>query len=99
IGDPMNDAETAVKHVQKLFADIAPEIEVKPLIVFVSNDVEIEMVDPTIDVLYTNEKQDSNLSEYMRDLNRQQKENMQQKATLPLTDEIIEAYEASTLTK
>jgi len=97
VGDPMRDAEDAAKHVEKLFKDIAPDIEVKPLVVFVSEKVEIEINEPTIDVLYTNEKQKPNLSEFMRELNRQQKDNMQQKVELPLTQEQIDAFEDATL--
>jgi len=99
VGKPMEDARKATEHVQKIFDGIAPEIKVKPLIIFVSEEVEIEMTDPALDVLYTNEKQEPNLSEYMRELNRQQKENMQQKVVLPLTDEQIAAFEAATLPK
>lgn len=97
VGDPMKDAENAAKHVQKLFEDSGTDIEVKPLIIFVSEKIEIDITDPTIDVLFTNEKQKPNLSEYMRELNRQQKDNMQQKVMLPLTDEQIEAFEDATL--
>ena len=99
VGKPMDDARKAAEYVQEIFDDIAPEIKVKPLIVFVSDEVEIEMNDPALDVLYTSEKQAPNLSEYMRELNRQQKDNMQQKVALPLTDEQIEQFEAATITK
>ena len=99
VGNPMEDARKATRHVQNIFDDIAPDIEVKPLVIFVSDDVEIEITEPEIDVLYTNEKQVPNLSEYMRELNRQQKEHMQQKVVLPLTDEQIATFEATTLPK
>lgn len=97
VGDPMQDAQKATAHVQKIFDEVAPDIEVQSLIIFVSDKVEIEITEPTMDVLYINEKQTPNLSEHMRELNRQLKDNMQQKAILPLTDEQIEAFEAATL--
>ncbi|MEO1289289.1 MAG: hypothetical protein AAFV93_16120, partial [Chloroflexota bacterium] len=48
---------------------------------------------------FTNEKKTPNLSEFMRELNRQQKDNLQQKAVLPLTQEQIDAFEKATLPK
>lgn len=101
VGKPMQEAKLAAQHVQKVFDKIGADIEVKPLIIFVSDDVEIEMDmdNPSIDILYTNDKKSPNLSEYMRELNRQLKENLQEKSVLPLSDEQIEAFEAATLPK
>lgn len=97
IGNPIKDAQDAAEHVETLLKDIAPDIEVKPLVLFISEKVEVEITNPTIDVLFADESKEPNLSEYMRELNRQQKEDMQQKVTLPLTEEQIEAFEAATL--
>ncbi|MEM9950689.1 MAG: nuclease-related domain-containing protein [Chloroflexota bacterium] len=100
IGRPVDEVEQSVKHVQKLFKDIAPDLEIKPLVVFVNPNVEIDFEDdPSVDVLFTNEKKTPNLSEFMRELNRQQKDNLQQKAVLPLTQEQIDAFEKATLPK
>ncbi|MGJ3238966.1 MAG: nuclease-related domain-containing protein [Anaerolineae bacterium] len=99
VGDPMQEARDAVQHVQKVLDDIAPDVEVTPLVIFVSDDVEIEMIDPAMDVLYTNEKKSPNISEYMRELNRQQKDNLQEKSVLPLTNEQIEKFESATISK
>ncbi|MGB7341485.1 MAG: nuclease-related domain-containing protein [Phototrophicaceae bacterium] len=100
VGTPVAEAQKAAEHVQSLLADIAPDIEVKPLVVFVNDDIELDIQeDPSIDVLYTNEKKTPNLSEFMREINRQIKSDPQQKAVLPLTDEQIEAFEKATLKK
>jgi hypothetical protein len=99
VGEPTLDAQKAVKHAKKLFADIAPDIEVKPLIVFVSPKAELEIKEPVVPVFYIDDKQEPNLTEFMRELNREQKDNLQQKAKLPLTDKQISTFEALTLPK
>lgn len=97
IGNPMKDAQEAAQHVQELLKDIAPNLDVKPLVLFVSEKVEVDITDPKIDVLFVDESKEPNLSEYMRELNRQQREDMQKKVSLPLTDKQIEEFEAATL--
>lgn len=97
VGNPMKDAKEAAKHIETALKDIAPDIEVKPLVLFISDTVEIDITDPSIDVLYADESKTPNLSDYMRELNRQQKEDMQQKVTLPLTEKQIAEFEAITL--
>lgn len=99
VGEPTLDAQQAVRHTKELFADIAPDIEVKPLIVFVSPKAELEIKDPVVPVFYVDDKQEPNLTEYMKTLNREQKDDLQQKAKLPLTDEQIASFEALTLPK
>lgn len=98
VGTPVAEAQRAAEHVQSLLSEIAPDVDVKPLVVFISDEVELNIEEtPSIDVLYTNEKKAPNLSEYMREINRQIKDNPQQKAVLPLTQEQIDAFEAKTL--
>jgi hypothetical protein len=99
VGEPTLDAQRAVDHVKKLLADIAPDIEVKPLIVFVSPKAELEITEPTVPVFYVDDKKEPNLTEHMRELNREQKDDIQQRAKLPLTDQQIADFEAATLPK
>jgi hypothetical protein len=99
IGNPTLDAQRAAEHAQKVLQKAVPdaEIEVTPLIVFIDPKAELEIEDPDVAVLYADDKSEPSLSEYMRELNRQQKEDMQQKARLPLNDEQIAAFEAQTV--
>lgn len=99
IGNPTQDAQRAADHVEKLLKKTAQdaEVEVTPLIVFLDPKAELEIEEPDVQVLYTDEKTEPSLIAYMRELNRQQKENLQEKARLPLTDEQIAAFEAQTL--
>ncbi|MEL7436074.1 MAG: hypothetical protein AAFN11_19165, partial [Chloroflexota bacterium] len=76
----------------------APDVEVQPLVVFVSPKVEITFEgESSVPILFADEKKSPNLNDYMRDLNRAQKDNIQQRVTLPMTDEQIEAFESATL--
>ncbi|MEO0599137.1 MAG: nuclease-related domain-containing protein, partial [Chloroflexota bacterium] len=98
VGDPVRDAKRAAQHVSKAIADIAPDVEVQPLVVFVSPKVEITFEgESSVPILFADEKKSPNLNDYMRDLNRAQKDNIQQRVTLPMTDEQIEAFESATL--
>ncbi|MCA9913769.1 MAG: hypothetical protein KC496_10490 [Anaerolineae bacterium] len=99
IGNPTQDAQRAASHVEKLLNKIVPdaEIDVTPLVVFLDPKAELELEDPEVEVLYASDKSEPSLTAYMRELNRQQKENMQEKARLPLSDEQIAAFEAQTL--
>ncbi len=97
IGNPTKDAEKAAKHVRELLADIAPDVEVKPLVVFTNPNVELDITEPDVPVLYADDKEEPNLTNYMRELNREQKDNMQQKSTLPLTEAQIKQFEEQTV--
>lgn len=97
VGDPIKDAKVATEQVEKMLKDIAPDIEVKPLVLFISEKAELEIIDSSIDVLYADESKAPNLSEYMRELNREQKEDMQQKVTLPMTEKQIADFESATM--
>lgn len=99
VGEPTLDAERAAQHAKKLLANVAPDIEVTPIIVFVSPKAELELSEPEVPVFYVDDKREPNLTEYMRNLNREQKDDIQQKARLPLTDEQIADFEAATLPK
>jgi hypothetical protein len=97
IGNPTDDAKKAARHIQEVLDDIAPDIEVKPLIVFTSPQVQLDITEPDVPVLYADDKEEPNLTEFMRELNRQQKDDLQQKSTLPMTQEQIEQFEEETI--
>ena len=99
IGNPFDDANKAARHVQDELKAIGADVDVKPLLLFTDPDVELDIEKELVPILYSGEKRTPNLTEYLRELNRQQKDNMQQKATLPLTDEQIQAFEANTVNK
>jgi hypothetical protein len=97
VGNPSTDAERAAAHLQKLLKDIAPNVDVKPLVVFVSPKAVLNVKDPTVPVLYADESRDPSLNDYMRKLNEQQRPDKQAKVKLPLTDEQIEAFKKATI--
>jgi len=99
IGNPTADAERAADHVRKMLDKAAPdaEVEVQPLVVFLDPKAELDLEDTEVPVLYTDDKAEPSLIGYMRELNRQQKEDLQQKARLPLSDEQIAAFEAQSI--
>lgn len=97
IGDPMYDAQRAAEEVKKKLAPINSDIEVEPLIVFVSPNVELlEIIEPEFPVLYADPKREPNLKNYLRDLNKQRNDG-DKRATMPLTDKEIDAFEEATL--
>lgn len=97
VGNPASEARKAAEHVQKLLSDISPGIEVKPLVVFVSPKVELEITDPTLPILYADESKEPSLNEYMRKLNDEQRPDKQAKVKLPLTDQELELFRSATL--
>lgn len=97
VGNPSDEARKAAAHVQKLLKDIAPNVEVQPLVVFVSPKAVLEISNPSVPVLYADESKDPSLNDYMRKLNEQQRPDKQAKVKLPLTDEQIEAFKQATL--
>ncbi len=69
LGNPNDDAGQAVAHVKALLAKGgAPDVDVQPLIVFTDPRAQVEMINPTIPVLYASTEKEPNLSEYMREL-------------------------------
>lgn len=97
IANPTREAERAATHVRKLLKSIAPDVEVQPLIIFVDPRAEVDVKESDIPILYADEKQKPNLTSYLREVNREQKEAGQQHSSLPLTQDQIEAFEAATI--
>lgn len=102
VGRPFQDAEFAKERVQSQLRDIAPEVEVKPLIVFIDPEATLHIEDESIPVLFADTKLKPNLKDYMRDVKRQldkERDDNTNAALMPLTDEQIEAFEAATIKK
>lgn len=99
IGDPNDEAKQAAAHVKKLLASIAPNVDVQPLIILTDPSVQVTIEDSSIPILFIDDKQEPNLTDYLRDLNRQQKENPQKKVVLPLTDAQLKEFEIKTTGK
>lgn len=97
VGDPMRDAQRAAEHVQKLLPDGSEDMQVQPLIVFTDPKADLEIIEPTVPVLYADDKQSPNLTEYLREQSRLQKEAGKKPGVLPLSDEQIEAFEEKTV--
>jgi len=72
IGNPNEDARRAAAYVQSLVNKKTQGIEVQPLIVFVDPRAQIDIINPTIPVLFADENKKPNLRDYMRDLAQKQ---------------------------
>jgi hypothetical protein len=72
IGNPNAEALKAAAYVKSLLDKKTPGIDVQPLIIFVDPRANLEMINPTIPVLYANENQKPNLRDYMRELAQKQ---------------------------
>lgn len=97
VGNPTRDAERAARHVKSILDDIAPDVEVYPLVVFTDPAVELDLEDPEVPVLYADDKQKPNIKAYLREMNKEQSDKQKQKSNMPLTDEQIEAFEEATI--
>ena len=76
VGNPNEAAQRAAAHVKQLLAPIAPDLDVEPLIIFVSPRANLEVSNPVVPVLHTDDKHEPNLKDYMRELAQQQKQNV-----------------------
>jgi len=102
VGRPFRDAEQARQHLQRAIDQVAPDVEVQGLVVFVDPAVEIEFAtEPASPVLYADTKKSPNLKNFMRDAKRNMdkaKDSSPKNAKLmPLSDEQLAAFEAATL--
>lgn len=89
IGSPNLDAQRAVSHVEKLLASIAPEVEVKPLIVFTDPRARVTIENPTVPILYANPDLEPSLKGFMRDYPKEGRST--------LTPAQIQAFEQATV--
>lgn len=89
IGNPNDEAQRAVEHLQKLLQPIAPDVEVKPLIVFTDPRARVTIENPAIPVLYANLDLAPNLKDFMRDVPKDGRST--------LTPAQVEAFEQATL--
>ena len=97
IGNPTRDAREAANYIAGLFQNVGAEVEVQPLIIFIDPASDIDIKNPDVPVLFVDDKESPNLTEYLREINRQQKDTQQKRVTLPVTDEQIAAFEANTV--
>jgi hypothetical protein len=97
VGNPTVEAQRAANHIEALLESVGAEVDVQPLIIFTDPTVEVAIKQPEVPVLFADDKRSPNLTEFLRELNRQQKENPQQRVTLPVSPEQIEAFEAKTI--
>ncbi len=67
VGNPTRDAEDAADAVQKVFDQIAPSIEVQPVVVFVDPRVRLTVINPTVAVVHAQTKIQPSLKDYIKD--------------------------------
>jgi nuclease-like protein len=68
IGNPNEEAQRAVAHLQKLLQPIASNVEVKPMIVFTDPRARVTIENPTIPVLYATSDLEPNIKDFLRDV-------------------------------
>ncbi len=89
IRDPGRDAHEAAEAVKKALNEIAPEVEVRPLVIFTDPRASLTINDPAVPVLYADPKQEPNLKDFMRAVPQEDRQ--------MLTAAQIEAFEGATL--
>jgi hypothetical protein len=101
VGRPFQEAEHAKDRVMQQLQEIAPDVVVQPLVVFIDSKAEIEIEGQTeIPVLYADPKNKLSLKLYLRDVKRQLASEQTDKTNadlMPLTDAQIEAFEQATV--
>ena len=101
IGKPFRDAEFAREHIQRAIDEVARDVPVRSLIVFVDPSAEVEFdSEPEVPVLYADPKRGPNLKDFMRDAKRQMAGaagDAKNASLMPLSDEEIEAFEEATV--
>lgn len=89
IGNPTTDALKAAAHVKAQLQPIAPNVEVHPVVVFVSPRAELTLNNPTVPVVYADGKKPPILKNLLRDMGKGER--------MSLTPEQIQAFEQATL--
>ncbi|GAB1422660.1 hypothetical protein MASR2M15_28990 [Anaerolineales bacterium] len=91
IGNPTQEVVKSVKAVETLLQDINKDVPVRGAVVFIDPSATIEVNNPSIPVLYADNKRKPNLTTYLRDVGKVQGGD---KNEMPLTPEEIEQLEA-----
>lgn len=99
LGNPSMEAERAVAQIEKKLNPLTEdEIDIQPIIVFTGANVQIDIKDSEIPILFADPKQKPNLIDYMRDLNRDTNADRRKpQAKLPLSEDEIQAFEKATV--
>lgn len=96
LGNPTLNAQAAAERVKKALADIAPQVEVTPLILFVDPRAQVEVEESEVPIIFGDPKSKESLKEYLKERNAELKKGGVQ-PTMPLTPEQIDAFEEATL--
>jgi len=86
LGDPQIDAEDAADHIRYLIEDYDPDIPVYPVIVFHDPRAELFLDDPDIPAVYADPKREPNLRDYVRDKDRAEQFDTNEKLTAFITE-------------
>lgn len=70
VGNPTEDAIRTAEMVKKLLAPIAPDVPVRPLVVFTDPRAVITIEDPTVPVLRAQDKIQPSIKDYMKNAER-----------------------------
>lgn len=97
IGNPTEEATRLAQKATELLQPHAPDVTVQPIIVFVHPRAKLTIENPTVPVVYADNKNKPNLKDLMRDLYLKKTGDVQSKSALPLTDEQIASFEKATL--
>jgi hypothetical protein len=73
IGNPTSDALKAKQHVQSLLESSGIDVEVQPLIVFVSPRVHLELQDTVVPVVHTTIKHELGIKKYLQEAGKDKK--------------------------
>ncbi len=93
IGNPYQDAEVAQNYVKHLVEDYDNTIPIYPVIVFFDPRAEVEINEPTLPVVYADNKRTPNLKDYVQSLGNEPIEPFKGEEL----QKFIEEWEASTL--
>ena len=101
VGKPFRDANFARQEVERSLEEIAPEVDVHPIIVFVDPRAQLHFEDEVeTPVLFADPKKKPNLKDYLRDMKRQLSDDddtAKNANLMPLSDEQIESFESATI--
>jgi hypothetical protein len=89
VRNPSNDARLAAEHVQALLKDIAPDVPVQPVVVFVDPRARLTIIEPTVPVVHAQTRIQPCLKDLVKDTPKDRR--------ISLTDQQIVAFESATL--